>query len=157
MQIVVVIIALILAVVGALFFFKSEKAVAPEVTPAPIVETVPATPPVVPTGTSSQPAAMSAYKNGTYSATGEYVSPAGKETVNISITLANDVVTAATFKGNATNTGSVNNQKKFAAGFESMVVGKKINDIKLTVVNGSSLTPIGFMDALADVKVEAKG
>jgi hypothetical protein len=156
MQIAIIIIALVLALVGAVFFFKSEKAEAPEATPTPIVENAPVTAPVVPTETPTQPAASSAYKNGTYSATGAYASPAGKETVDVTITLADDVVTAATFKGNATNPGSVNNQGKFAAGFEKAVVGKKLSDIKLTVVNGSSLTPQGFMDALAQIKTEAK-
>jgi hypothetical protein len=80
----------------------------------------------------------------------------GTESVEVSVTLAGDVVTAATFKGEATNPGSVKNQEKFATGYTSLVVGKKIDEISLTVVNGSSLTPVGFMDALAKVKTEAK-
>ena len=98
----------------------------------------------------------STYKDGVYKASGTYTSPAGKETVAISLTLANDVVTAATFKGDATNPGSKNWQGKFSEGFTQVVVGKKIEDISLTVVNGSSLTPKGFTDALSKVKAEAK-
>lgn len=98
----------------------------------------------------------STYKDGTFSADGMYQSPAGNETVHVSVTLKGDVVTAATFKGDATNPGSVNNQKKFATGYTQLVVGKKLDDIKLSVVNGSSLTPKGFMDALADIKADAR-
>jgi hypothetical protein len=98
----------------------------------------------------------SMYANGAYTKTGTYTSPAGSETVTISITLADDIVASATFTGNATNPGSVNNQAKFAAGYSDLVVGKNIDEIALTVVNGSSLTPDGFMDALALVKADAK-
>ncbi len=37
-----------------------------------------------------------------------------------------------------------------------VVVGKKIDEVQLTKVAGSSLTPKGFMDALEKVKTEAK-
>ena len=99
---------------------------------------------------------VSAYTDGTYTKTGTYVSPAGVEEVVISVTLERGVVTASTFTGTATNPGSVNNQKKFAEGFEGEVVGKPIDSIALSVVNGSSLTPKGFMEALNEIKVEAR-
>jgi hypothetical protein len=96
------------------------------------------------------------YANGSYTETGVYTSPAGQEEVTVSITLADDVIASATFTGNATNPGSVKNQEKFAEGYSALVVGKKIDEVALTVVNGSSLTGIGFMDALAAIKDEAK-
>lgn len=107
--------------------------------------------------TGSVPAVTgSVYKDGSYQAAGTYTSPAGKETVSVSLTLNNDVITAATFKGDATNPASVNWQGKFSEGFSQVVVGKKIQDLSLTVVNGSSLTPKGFMDAVAKITTEAK-
>lgn len=96
------------------------------------------------------------YKDGTYQATGKYASPAGMETVNISLTLTGDTVTAATFKGDATNPGSINWQGKFSEGFSQAVVGKDIDSLSLSIVNGSSLTPKGFADALVKIKAEAK-
>lgn len=95
------------------------------------------------------------YADGTYTQTGTYISPAGQETITISLTLEDDVVTDASFEGHATNPGSVQNQAKFAGGFEEAVVGKALDEIALTVVNGSSLTPNGFMDAAAKIKAEA--
>lgn len=96
------------------------------------------------------------YKDGTYTKTGTYNSPAGSEQVEVTLTLKGDIVTDAVFVGKATNPGSKMAQSAFAAGFKTLVVGKNIDDIKLTVVNGSSLTPKGFMDALVKIQAEAK-
>jgi hypothetical protein len=106
---------------------------------------------------SSKPAAAAhTYTNGTFAATGNYRSPAGSEAVNVTITLKDDVITDATFVGTATAPKSVTMQGKFAAGFKEAVVGKSIDSLSLNIVNGSSLTPMGFMDAVAKIKAEAK-
>jgi hypothetical protein len=107
-------------------------------------------------GSSQAVADRRIYKDGTYSADGQYVSPAGEEQVGVTLTIANDVVTSATFEGKAENPGSVIMQGKFAEGFEGQVVGKPIDQISLGVVNGSSLTPKGFMDAVEKIKLEAR-
>ncbi len=96
------------------------------------------------------------YKDGTYTAEGTYKSPAGQETVHITLVLKDDMVTRATFKGDATNKRSIQLQAAFATGFEEAVVGKNIDTLSLSVVNGSSLTPAGFMNAVAKIKAEAK-
>lgn len=111
---------------------------------------------MVETTAGAFPTPSSIYKDGTYTAQGTYTSPAGIETVDISLTLASDVVVAATFKGNAENPGSINWQGEFSKGYTQEVVGKKIDELTLTVVNGSSLTPKGFLDAVAKVKTQAK-
>ncbi len=97
------------------------------------------------------------YKDGTYSAIGEYQNPASREQVNVSITLKGGAVTAATFTGTPDNPTAVTMQNRFKQGFSALVVGKPIDEINLTVVNGSSLTPKGFMDALTKIKEQAKG
>jgi len=96
------------------------------------------------------------FADGTYTKVGTYRSPAGNESVSITLTLENDIVTSAFFEGTAENPASVRNQEKFAQGYEAVVVGKPIDSIQLTVVNGSSLTPIGFMEALTQIKTEAR-
>lgn len=95
------------------------------------------------------------YANGTFAATGTYRSPAGSETINISLTLKNDLTDHATYTGTATHPKSMNFQSLFGAGFDAAVTGKSIDTLALDVVNGSSLTPMGFMDALAKIKAEA--
>ncbi len=96
------------------------------------------------------------YKDGTYAATGQYSSPAGQEEVAITLDIKDDVVVSASFVGKATNPGSVKNQSLFKEGFNQYVVGKSVDSLKLQVVNGSSLTPKGFMDALVKIKAQAK-
>jgi hypothetical protein len=104
----------------------------------------------------SSSAAASIYRDGTYSANGVYRSPAGGESIRISLTLKDDVVTAATFSGDATNPKSIAMQTAFGAGFEAQVVGKSIDEVNVGVVNGSSLTGGGFNEAVAKIKAEAK-
>jgi hypothetical protein len=96
------------------------------------------------------------YTDGTYDATGNYTSPAGAEEMDVTLILADDVVTDATFTGKATNPVSKVRQQAFADGFKELVVGKSIDAIALTKVNGSSLVPKGFMDAVAKIKLEAQ-
>ncbi len=95
------------------------------------------------------------YEDGTFAAAGVYKSPAGMEEIKVSLILKNGVVSAATYEGKATNAKSVKFQGLFGQGFQEAVVGASIDNLNLTVVNGSSLTPAGFMDALAKIKVEA--
>ena len=96
------------------------------------------------------------YKDGTYSATGSYVSPAGPEQVELSLVIKDDKVVSANFVGKGTNPTTMKLQGLFKAGFSTYVVGRNIDEISLTVVNGSSLTPKGFTDALLKIKNEAK-
>lgn len=115
----------------------------------------PTTVPPVPTDETTAPASGQ-YKDGTYTAAGAYVSPAGPESVNIGLTVVGGKITDTTFAGAATNPASKNKQAAFAAEYKQLVVGKSIDEISLTVVNGSSLTPKGFMDALAKIQVQAQ-
>ncbi|MBP6882232.1 MAG: FMN-binding protein [Candidatus Levybacteria bacterium] len=133
--------------VAVIFFYTTQKsstvpsgAVSDQVTTAPTQDS----------------ATTGIYKDGTYSVVGNYVSPGGPREVNITVTLQGDVVTDSTFEGSATDAPSKRFQGEFAEGFKPMVVGKKIDEVQLTKVAGSSLTPKGFMDALEKVKTEAK-
>lgn len=96
------------------------------------------------------------YKDGTYSADGVYQSPAGGELVHVSVTIKGDMITDATYKGDATNGKSIKFQEAFGLGFKEQVVGKSVDAVSLTVVNGSSLTGKGFMEALSKIKASAK-
>jgi NifU-like protein involved in Fe-S cluster formation len=77
------------------------------------------------------------------------------EKITVSLTLKDGVITEANFQGNPVEQGSIFNQKKFSEGYTALVVGKNIDDVALTVVNGASLTPIGFMEALKVIKTKA--
>jgi uncharacterized protein with FMN-binding domain len=104
-------------------------------------------------------ASGSKYKDGTYKAEASYNTPGAPDgqIIGISVTLAGDKITDSTFTGTP-GAGQADkfNQERFAKGFKQEVVGKSIDEVKLDVVNGSSLTPHAFMDALDKIKVEAK-
>lgn len=96
-----------------------------------------------------------AYKDGTYSAAGKYNSPAGEEELDVTLTLKKDIVVDAKVTEKAVNKISLRMQDQFAAGYKQYVIGKNIKDIQITKVSGSSLTPQGFNDAVAKIKVQA--
>lgn len=98
----------------------------------------------------------SPYKDGSYSAEGTYVSPAGPENIGVVLILQNGMVKNVVFQGGSDNPKSKMFQEKFSEELSSQVIGKPVDKIDLTVVNGSSLTPKGFMDALEKIKQEAK-
>jgi hypothetical protein len=47
-------------------------------------------------------------------------------------------------------------QTTFQNNFKALVVGKDIASVHLTEVSGSSLTPVGFDDALTMIEAQAK-
>lgn len=108
------------------------------------------------TTTGGTTSTTTAYKDGTYTASGSYTSPAGSESVDVSLTIANDTVTSVTVTPKATDSESQRYQSKFASGIAGVVVGKKIDALSVTKVNGSSLTGGGFNKAVATIKTQAK-
>ncbi len=122
-------------------------------------EVVPATT-GTPTETTSNetvtPAKQSVYRDGTYNATGVYTSPGGAEKIGVTLTLKGDVITAAEVQKMATIEVSVKMQTVFADNYKQQVIGKNISEVKLDKVSGSSLTPKGFNDAVAKIKVQAQ-
>ncbi len=100
--------------------------------------------------------AASTYKDGKYTATGIYRSPAGNESITVTTILKDDIIVSATVIPHAENKNSVKYQGLFVGGYQSYVIGKDIDSVKLGAVSGSSLTPIGFNDALVHIKAKAK-
>jgi hypothetical protein len=98
----------------------------------------------------------SVYKDGTYSAVGLYMSPGGGDTVSVTVTLAKDIVVESEVVSGANDRTSERYQNRFISGYKQYVVGKNIADLHLTKVSGASLTPIGFNDALAQIKARAQ-
>ncbi len=156
MPAIIIAIVAALALAGAYFFMGNTPAPqAQEPAPTPLPEAQPTPTPATTTGTTTLPTSTSSYKDGSYSQTGEYRSPAGSESITASVTLKDGVITDATFTGTATHAASKRWQGAFNDGVKAAVVGKNIDEVSLSVVNGSSLTPKGYMDALAKIKTEA--
>lgn len=96
------------------------------------------------------------YKDGTYTSKGNYSSPGGDESVNVTLVIKEDVITEATFAGEATRPISVTMQAMFTANFRPLVLGKKLDEVVLDKVSGSSLTPKGWNDAVTKIIASAR-
>jgi hypothetical protein len=104
---------------------------------------------------TAEPAATGEYADGIYTAVGTYSSPGGEESISVTLTLTGDVVTAASAVGNATSPPSSQYQQQFVSNFADLIVGKSLDEVALDKVAGSSLTPIGFNDAVDTIKTDA--
>lgn len=110
--------------------------------------------PIAPVAT--EPASTYKYKDGTYSAQGDYNSPGGPDSIGVTLTLKNDLITSVSATPNPGDRMSARYQDMFIASYKQYVVGKDISTLSLSKISGSSLTPIGFNDALAKIKSQAQ-
>ena len=95
------------------------------------------------------------YTDGTYTESGTYNAPSGTEKVDVTVTLADNVITAVEVVGHATDPEAKVHQAEFAGGIAGVVVGKNIDEIKVDKVGGSSLTSGGFNEAIDAIKSDA--
>ncbi|WP_251445281.1 MULTISPECIES: FMN-binding protein [unclassified Microbacterium] len=122
-------------------------------------ETTKDTPAPQSTAEASAPAASGTggtYKDGTYTADGSYQTPETVEKITVSITIAGDTVTAVKVTGDPQASETEHYQSQFIGGISAQVVGKKLDEISVSRVSGSSLTSKGFTQALATIRTEAK-
>lgn len=141
------IIAIIVIIFGVIKFTSKQQ---------PTAETTTTTPPSSIPNETTNPGAAVSYKDGTYTATGSYVSPGGPETIKITLTLTDGVVTEAVAEPQAVNPTSKRYQGIFAQNFRALVVGKDIRTLSLQKVSGSSLTSGGFNEAVDLIKAQSK-
>lgn len=95
------------------------------------------------------------YRDGTYTAEGSYATPESVETISVTVTLADDTITAVEVKGDPQKPESQQYQGQFIGGIADVVVGKDIDQLSVSRVAGSSLTSGGFNQAIAKIKAEA--
>lgn len=100
-------------------------------------------------------AAADDYRDGEYSATGSYNTPGGEQSIGVTVTLSNSVITALTIDNDHTTGPSKQFQDQFKSGIDELVIGKNINDLDVSKVSGSSLTSRGFNQAIAEIQGEA--
>ncbi|KQV75029.1 hypothetical protein ASC61_08480 [Aeromicrobium sp. Root344] len=106
--------------------------------------------------TDDSSAAAATYKDGDYEAEASYVNPGGDSKVKVELTLADNKVSKVEVTPEATDGTSKSFQEKFASGISSEVVGKSLDDLKVDKVAGSSLTHLGFNEAIDKIKADAK-
>jgi uncharacterized protein with FMN-binding domain len=122
-----------------------------------IVNKVPQTPSPSPAPeTTPVTEVKNSYKDGTYVAQGDYTYHSGSESITITVTLKDNIITDSQFQGVPKAKPSELFMGLFEKGYKALIIGKNIDEVSLTKVSGSSRTPIGFNDALAKIKAQAK-
>lgn len=107
-------------------------------------------------GTNNAAATTGNYKDGTYNATGSYRTPGGQESIGVKVTLTSGVISDISVTQNASGGEAEEYQDAFVSDYKSQVVGKKIDEVSLSRVAGSSLTPNGFNSAITAIKTDAE-
>lgn len=90
-----------------------------------------------------------------YLAEGKYRSPAGEETIQVSLDLKEGKISDVKITSNTKADISRKFQGLFLEGVKKEVIGKSISEVgSFDKVNGSSLTGAGFNQAIATLKSE---
>jgi uncharacterized protein with FMN-binding domain len=105
-----------------------------------------------PAAATARPGAAS-YRDGDYQAKGWY--GGGPSSIDVALTLRAGRITAVQVTPNATNPTSLDYQERFAAAVPDVVVGRPIDEVRVSRLAGSSGTPDGFNDALEKIRNEA--
>ena len=93
------------------------------------------------------------YADGVYTATGQY---GGRPSfITVTVTLNDDVITDVKVTPLAVVPQSLELQRRFAAAVPKVVVGRRLDQVKVDKLAGSSGTPIGFNAALAEIRKQA--
>lgn len=105
--------------------------------------------------TSSDTTTSGTYTDGTYTAEGSYQTPETVETISVTMTLEDGIVTEVEVTGDPQARETEQYQGQFIAGIADEVVGQSIDDLDVDRVAGSSLTSGGFNEAVEDIKEQA--
>ena len=104
--------------------------------------------------TTTRPGARAArYRDGEYRARGWYGGL--PSSIVVAVTLRDDRITDVRVTATATNRTSRDLQQHFAAAVPAVVVGRRIDEVRVSRMAGSSDTPNGFNDALEKIRREA--
>lgn len=113
-----------------------------------------------PSAGASSPAVgeTGAFTAGEYEATGSYTTPDGQtQSIEVEVQLAADgTITDLDADGQAEGGNSEQYQGKFESGIDAKVVGRKITELDIDKVSGSSLTSGGFNDAIDQIISQAQ-
>lgn len=109
-----------------------------------------------PDSPSTSVASNASYKDGTYTANSSYRVPHSSESIGVTLTVKDGVVTGTSLNQSEDNPESAQYQEMFAETYKSYVVGKKLSDISLNRVSGASLTTGAFDTALQQIRSQAQ-
>jgi uncharacterized protein with FMN-binding domain len=93
------------------------------------------------------------YNDGVYSARGEYGGQPSH--ITVSLTLSDAIISGVSVTTHATDPTSLDYQQRFAAAVPAVVNGKHISEVNVGRLAGSSGTPVGFNDAIRQIRLQA--
>jgi len=153
----IIVIVVILALGGFLYEQRAtQKSTETAMTPQKKVSAPSAGPTTAISQSVMSPSAKSQFKDGTYTAEGDYITHVGQKHIKVTITIKNDIITNSDVVNEADDPYSERMQDSFIGGYKSMVIGKDITQVHLGKVALSSLTPNGFNSALQAIEQQAK-
>ena len=120
---------------------------------SPVCAEVPAGPAAGPPCSSLDMRKHTCCSDGTYTATGWYGNL--PSSITVTLTLKESVITSVQVEPHATEPTSLGLQRDFAAAIPAVVVGKRIDEVRVHKLAGSSGTPRGFNDAVRRIKEQA--
>ncbi len=106
--------------------------------------------------TPVMPHSMSSYKDGNYTASGDYFTPGGRGSITLTLMIKGNMITDASIEMGAAGGDSVQYQDAFKSSYKQYVISKNVNDVSLSRVAGASLTSDGFNTILDQIKSDAK-
>ncbi len=107
--------------------------------------------------TSPSQSTVSAYKDGQYTASGSFYTPGGDETIAVTVNLSGGVIKNVSIDNSAVySRESMAYCMRFSHSVGNYVDGKKIDSVNLSRISGASLTPMGFNDAIDQIKADAR-
>ncbi|AZS44219.1 hypothetical protein BWL13_01805 [Microbacterium oleivorans] len=104
---------------------------------------------------SGSSSGSASFKDGTYTADGTYQTPETVEKIKVTLTITSDVVTDVEVTGDPQARETTQYQGDFIGGIKDVAVGKKLADLSVDRVGGSSLTSGGFNAAVKEIRTEA--
>jgi len=102
-------------------------------------------------------AASTRVADGTFSGTGSYETPGGRQEIDVTVVLRDGLVDSLRVDPAARNATSRHFQERFASVVVDHVVGRSLDDVSVARLAGSSSTGAGFMAALDQVVRDATG
>lgn len=117
---------------------------APVPTPSPTPALTPAPTPVY----------TNDYTNGSYSTQTSYRTPDGTYQMDVTLTVNNDKITAATV-GYDSQGARDGYSKRFSSAYKSAIIGQDLGSASLSRVGGASLTTRAFNNAVSSIRTQA--
>ncbi|WCM55090.1 FMN-binding protein [Microbacterium sp. EF45047] len=108
-----------------------------------------------PADSGADTAGSAGYADGTYTAEGSYQTPETVETVTVTLTLKDGVVTDVEMTGDPQAPETERFQGQFIDGITAEVEGRPVDELQVDRVAGSSLTSGGFNQAVEKIKEQA--